>query len=98
MVSVCRWRQSYHEIESGRLVSLGTPDVMSFCRRPHWISGYHFTNGVESPRGISPRGAHRTVREPLDSHGSCQPFADHLAVIGRRPLKPAPPACAVGQF
>ena len=25
---------------------------------------------VESPRGISPRGAHRTVREPLGSHGS----------------------------
>ena len=38
------------------------------------------------------------MREPLNSHGSCQPFADHLAVAGRRPLKPAPPACAVGQF
>ena len=30
---------------------------------------------VESPRGISPRGAHRTVREPLDSHGSYHPAA-----------------------
>ena len=28
---------------------------------------------VESPRGISPRGSHRTVREPLNSHGSCLP-------------------------
>jgi hypothetical protein len=28
---------------------------------------------AESPRGVSPRGAHRTVLEPLDSHGSCHP-------------------------
>ena len=28
---------------------------------------------AESARGISPRAAHRTVREPLDSHGSCHP-------------------------
>src|ERR1700730_3737198 len=26
---------------------------------------------AESARGISPRAAHRTVREPLDSYGSC---------------------------
>ena len=32
-------------------------------------------DGVESPRGVSPRGAHRTVREPLDSHGSYHPAA-----------------------
>ena len=29
---------------------------------------------AESPRGISPRGAHRSVLEPLDSHGSCHPL------------------------
>ena len=28
---------------------------------------------AESPRGISPRAAHRTGREPLDSSGSCHP-------------------------
>jgi hypothetical protein len=28
---------------------------------------------AESPRGISPRGAHRSGREPLDSSGSCHP-------------------------
>jgi hypothetical protein len=28
---------------------------------------------AESPRGISPRGAHRTVRDSLPSHGSCHP-------------------------
>src|SRR5215470_12014094 len=28
---------------------------------------------AESPRGISPRGAHRSVLEPLGSHGSCHP-------------------------
>ena len=34
---------------------------------------------------LARRNPHRTVREPLDSHGSCQPFTDHLAVVGRRP-------------
>src|ERR1700741_2049414 len=33
---------------------------------------------VESPGGISPPGAPRTVREPLDSHGSrCSAFDIH---------------------
>jgi len=27
--------------------------------------------GAESARGIAPRAAHRTVRKPLDLHGSC---------------------------
>lgn len=35
--------------------------------------GFGSTPRVESPRGVSPRGAHRTVREPLDSHGSYHP-------------------------
>lgn len=30
---------------------------------------------VESPGGISPPGAHRTVRESLNSYGSCHPAA-----------------------
>jgi len=29
---------------------------------------------AESARGISPRAAHRSVLEPLDSHGSCHPL------------------------
>src|SRR5262249_31335001 len=29
---------------------------------------------AESPRGIAPRGAHRSVLEPLGSHGSCHPW------------------------
>ena len=32
--------------EGGLLVSPDTPDVMSRCRRPHWISDYHFTNAL----------------------------------------------------
>ena len=31
---------------------------------------------AESPRGISPRGAHRTVLDRLRSHGSCHPIED----------------------
>ena len=32
--------------DGGRLVSPATPDLMSFCRRPHWISDYHFSNAL----------------------------------------------------
>ena len=32
--------------EGGRLVSQAIPDLMSYCRRPHWISDYHFTNAL----------------------------------------------------
>src|SRR5215510_7479325 len=32
-----------------------------------------FKWSAESPRGIAPRGAHRSVLEPLGSHGSCHP-------------------------
>jgi len=33
-----------------------------------------------SAGGISPPAAHRTVRKPLDLHGSSQPFPCHLAM------------------
>ena len=32
--------------EDGNLVSPDIPDMMSNCRRPHWISDYHFTNAL----------------------------------------------------
>ena len=32
--------------EGGNLVSPDIPDMMSNCRRPHWISDYHFTNAL----------------------------------------------------
>jgi hypothetical protein len=31
-------------------------------------------HNAESPQGISPRGAHRTVHDRLQSHGSCHPL------------------------
>jgi hypothetical protein len=37
-----------------------------------------------SAGGISPPAAHRTVRKPLDLHGSSQPFFRHLAMTDRR--------------
>jgi hypothetical protein len=43
----------------------------------NWYSGnaarYNFVL-VESALGVSPRAAHRTGREPLDSSGSCHQF------------------------
>ena len=41
------------------------------------------TPRAESARGISPRAAHRTVREPLDSYGSCH--SPKTAVFRRNP-------------
>src|SRR3954451_13619038 len=35
-----------------------------------------------SAGGISPPAAHRTVRKPLDLHGSSQPYPCHLAMTG----------------
>ena len=32
------------------------------------------THNTESPRGISPRGAHRSGHKPLDLSGSCHPW------------------------
>ena len=32
--------------DGGRLVRPSTPDLMSYCRRPHHISDYHFTNAL----------------------------------------------------
>ena len=51
----------------------------SSCRTGNYgMSAGLLSVGVESPRGISPRGAHRTVREPLGSHGSYHPAARGL--------------------
>jgi hypothetical protein len=42
------------------------------------------------PRGFSPRAAHRSVLEPLDSHGSCHPLK--AAAFRRNP--PVPPVAS----
>ena len=57
---------------------------------------------VESPEGLSPSGAPRTVREPLDSHGSrCSavsmaqlPMSEERRICAAKPIKPV--ACSFG--
>src|SRR5246500_1175501 len=57
---------------------------------------------VESPGGISPPGAPRSVREPLDSHGSrCSavsmaqlPMSEERRICAAKPIKPV--ACSFG--
>ena len=39
--------------------------------------------GVESSGGISPPGAHRTVREPLNSYGSSHEAAPDYKPVGK---------------
>src|SRR5213079_826174 len=55
-----------------------------------------FVGHVESPGGISPPGAPRSVREPLDSHGSrCSavsmtqlPVSEEHWICAAKPIKP----------
>src|SRR5208282_122653 len=57
---------------------------------------------VESPGGISPPGAPRSVHEPLDSHGSrCSaasmaelPMSEERRICAAKPIKPV--ACSFG--
>lgn len=35
-----------YDFSNGVLVRPSTPDVMSYCGPPDWISGYHFTNAL----------------------------------------------------
>src|ERR1019366_3889562 len=52
---------------------LGTAIFRSLSERSGQVPASTLTNSVanvESPGGISPPGAPRSVREPLDSHGS----------------------------
>src|SRR6266487_6143779 len=43
------------------------------CRKIS-CSAQHFAMKSRVGKGISARAAHRTVREPLDSYGSCYPI------------------------
>lgn len=66
-------------------------------RKP-WLNGMMTANGKHqltsaksvgcsiagSAGGISPPAAHRSVRKPLDLHGSSQPFSCHLTMTNRR--------------
>src|SRR5205807_2835096 len=70
-------------------------------KRPSAITAQHVVM-VESPGGISPPGAPRSVREPLDSHGSrCSavsmaqlPMSEERRICAAKPIKPN--ACALG--
>src|SRR4051812_6829640 len=55
-----------------------------------WLHAYNqhgpealsYQRTAGSAGGISPPAAHRTVRKPLDLHGSSQPYPCHLAMTG----------------
>src|ERR1700694_173374 len=64
----------------GRIVSL---DGVYDCR-PNRKAIFNQGMIAGSAGGISPQAAHRTVRKPLDLHGSSQPFACHLTMTDRR--------------
>jgi hypothetical protein len=67
---------------------LGTRLLAKLCHGNH----LRLLNIMRFPR----RNPHRSVREPLDSYGSCQPYAYHLSAVRRHRRDAAPPAHAVG--
>ena len=64
------------------------PGAVAFC--PSRGRDISLPDTAESPRGISPRGAHRTVRDCLQSHGSCHP----LRAAALRHNQSAPPVAS----
>ncbi len=59
-----------------QVASLSFDSVLAITMRHRTVAG--------SAGGISPPAAHRTVRKPLDLHGSSQPFSCYLAAADRR--------------
>ncbi len=81
---------------TGRRQGIGHAGKNMPCPSSAMSSGRLFLNGLhacitaESARGISPRAAHRSVLEPLDSHGSCHP----LKAAAFRRNQSAPPVAS----
>ena len=87
---------AYDFRNGGKLVHPNTPDLMSYCRDPAWISDYHFTNALrfrlfdESP----PLAASLTAQEAesfllwggMDAEG--QPFLNPAFVVDAAPALP----------
>jgi hypothetical protein len=70
--------------------------IMRIGRRHTASSNTRGRDSVESPGGISPPGAPRSVHEPLDSHGSrCSaasmaqlPMSEERRICAAKPIKP----------
>jgi hypothetical protein len=58
-------------ISSYQPIPRGPPS--SLLRHGYFITKVSVVSQAESARGLAPRAAHRTVRESLDSYGSCHP-------------------------
>lgn len=89
----------YNSSDGGNLVHPNTPDLMSYCRDPAWVSDYHFTNALrfrlfdESP----PLAASLTAQEAeslllwggMDAEGA--PFFNPSFVVDAPSLLPNAP-------
>ncbi len=81
--------------DGGSLVHPSTPDVMSYCRHPHWISDYHFTKALRFRLADEGSGTGAMVAEPaaslmlwggIDADGA--PFLEPAFAVDAPPLLP----------
>ncbi len=81
--------------DGGSLVHPSTPDVMSYCSDPHWISDYHFTKALRFRLADEGSGSGAMVAEPaaslmlwggVDADGV--PFLEPAFAVDAPPLLP----------
>ena len=85
----------YDSRDPGSLVHPSTPDVMSYCFYPHWISDYHFTKALRFRLADEGSGSDAMVAEPaaslmlwggVDADGA--PFLEPAFAVDAPPLLP----------
>ncbi len=85
----------YDSRDGGSLVHPSTPDVMSYCFYPHWISDYHFTKALRFRLADEGSGSGGMVAEPaaslmlwggVDADGA--PFLEPAFAVDAPPLLP----------
>ncbi len=85
----------YDARDGGSLVHPSTPDVMSYCFYPHWISDYHFTKALHFRLADEGSGSSAMVAEPaaslmlwggIDADGA--PFLEPAFAVDAPPLLP----------
>ena len=84
-----------YDFDRGRMVHPSTPDIMSYCSNPHWISDYHFTKALHFRLADEGSGSDAMVAEPaaslmlwggVDADGA--PFMEPAFAVDAPPLLP----------
>ena len=85
-----------YDVDHGKLVRPGTPDMMSYCE-PNWISDYYFTNTVrfrlaeeERSRAVAPGSADRAILLWGGTNAESEPFLEPAFAVDAPASLPQP--------